>query len=196
MKKNIHLFYVKNPIISLLNYTAMKNFKCIVCISIFIFLSAHQLSGQKLIRTTGYYIEDENEKNQLISRHDALKLLYYFQESKEYYKYYQGLMVISKTTAVGSLPFLWHYAIYKAFSGVNLGGSILGSGGGEDEVNTTPLFIGVGFLAIGIFTGIASYSNFTMAIDSYNEKAGFNKAENHTLRISTSPGSTGMVYSF
>lgn len=174
----------------------MKIVPLILFISYFCVLSAPDLSAQKLIWISRYYIEDETGKNQLISNKEARKLLYSFTESKDYYRAYQGLLVVSITTAIGSLPFLGHYAIDKALSEVSLGGSILGSGVGEDEVNTKPLFIGGGLLALGILSGISSYSNFTKAIDTYNEKAGYTKQEEHSLRFSFHPGSVAVVYSF
>ena len=174
----------------------MKIVPLILFISYFCMLSAPDLSAQKLIWTSRYYLVDETGKNQLISNKQARKLLYSFTESKDYYRAYQGLLVVSITTTVGSLPFLGHYALDKALSEANLGGSILGSGGGEDKVNTTPLFIGGGLLALGILSGIGSYSNFTKAIETYNEKAGFTKPEKHSLRFSAGPGSFTVAYSF
>lgn len=174
----------------------MKNFTCIICIGLSIFLSVPPLNGQKLGKTSHYYIEDENGNNQFISNKEAQKLMFSFQESKEYYNNYQGLMVMSITTIVGSVPFFGYYALQKAFedfSTINLGP---GHSVDDDKVSTTPLFIGGGLLAIGILAGISSDINFKKAIDTYNEKAGFKKAKEHTLRIAVRPGSVGVVYGF
>lgn len=167
----------------------------------FFLFSMSELYGQKLIRINSYYLEDGNGVRQKISREEARKLMYTFQESKKHYKNYQDLMALSLTSAAGSLSFLGYYTFQKSkdildFSSLNFN---LGPGyemDVEDKISNTPLYIGGGLLAITIITGIYSHSNFTKAIDTYNEKSGFQKTEKHSLKISVAPGSVGMVYSF
>lgn len=181
----------------------MKNLPCIILFSLFTLFSVNHLSGQKLIRINSYYIEDGNGVRQKISREEAQKLMYTFQDSKKHYKDYQNLMTLSLTSAAGSLSFLGYYTVQNAkdfldFSSLNFN---FGPGDDmnvevEDKISDTPLYIGGGLLAITIITGISSYSNLTKAINTYNEKSGFQKTEKHSLKISVAPGSIGMVYSF
>lgn len=179
----------------------MKIFILIIFLNLIFLFSMSELFGQKLIRINSYYLEDGNGVRQKISREEAQKLMYTFQESKNHYIDYKGLMIMSITSTAASVPFLGYYAIHKLISDANIpaGNWNFGPDNVEKEknrVNTTPLAIGGGLLAIGILTGISSYSNFTKAIDTYNEKSGFQKTEKHSLKISVAPGSVGMMYSF
>jgi len=179
----------------------MKNLPCIILFSLFTLLSVNHIFGQKLIRINSYYLEDGSGVRQKISREEAQKLMYTFQDSKKYYKNYQDLMALSLTSAAGSLSFLGYYTFQKAkdildFSSLNFNFGPGDEMDVEDKISDTPLYIGGGLLAITIITGIYSHSNFTKAIDTYNEKSGFQKAEKHSLKISVAPGSVGLVYSF
>ncbi|MBK8622886.1 MAG: hypothetical protein IPN79_14315 [Saprospiraceae bacterium] len=176
----------------------MKNFIPIIFLNLIFLFSMSELYGQKLIRINSYYIEDGNGVRQKISREEAQKLMYTFQDSKKHYKNYKNLMITTATSTVVSFTFLGYYALNGMLSEVkyNINNVISSSEKEKEKVSTTPLAIGGGLLAIGILTGISSYSNLTKAIDTYNEKSGFQKNEKHLLKISVTPGSVGMVYSF